>query len=130
MTQIKLIESIKLTLQNPNVLWVLFSNATFLIIKEELSEEEAEKQAIDVIQSYGPVVAGSSSADFSVSALEHVDGWLVSSHKKGLFTYVSPSEIADTSLSDVEIGLLGRSKRHQDSIEQKIIFSNIPLQGS
>ena len=47
-------------------------------------------------------------------------GWLVTGHGYGCY-YVPPQE-RNSNPHDVEIGVIGRSKRHKDSEEMKIIY--------
>jgi len=37
-------------------------------------------------------------------------------------TYVHPQELNSRNPHDIEIGVIGRSKRHKDSEEMKIIY--------
>lgn len=50
--------------------------------------------------------------------LEH-PGWVITYDHPDILNYVSPDEVASDA-SDATIGLIGRSKRHRDSIELKI----------
>ena len=65
------------------------------------------------MKEWGPVQVATPSADFNVHKLPDDPGWLVSCHHPDILTYVSPHELANRSVSEVFIGLTGRSKRDQ-----------------
>ena len=116
-----LIYAVEHTVANPALPWALFAHGTFVILDPALAPDELSVAALQILGEFGPVRIGSLAADFSVTALQHVDGWVVSSHRSGLFTYVHPSEMDEDEPSELSIGLLGRAKRHQDSIERQLV---------
>lgn len=104
--------------------WVLFSNGTYIILEDSAIVDKPEK-ATEIMKTCGPVHAGSPAGDFTVIGLRHTDGWAVSGHYNGMYTYVHPTELSDRNTGhsfDVEVGLLGRQKREKDGLELKVIF--------
>ena len=73
------------------------------------------------MKEFGPVWPASAAADFSIVDLVSSKGWFVTGHGYGMYTYVHPQEVGSNP-HDVEIGVIGRSKRHEDSEELKIIY--------
>jgi hypothetical protein len=98
--------------------WVLFENGTCVILANP--EENLERQATELIKRFGLAHAGTPLGDFSVLTLSQHPGWVVTYHHPEILNYVSPNEV-EPSASNVKIGLLGRSKRHQDAEDPKII---------
>lgn len=98
--------------------WVLFENGTCVILMEP--EDDLSAQAVNLMREWGLVHAGSSAGDFSIIALNDEPGWVVTSHHNDILTYVSPDESAEDT-SDLAVGMLGRSKRNQDSESLKIV---------
>ena len=117
----ELIENIKLAL-NPKVsYWVLFSNGTVIVFDSLANGENIKEKAIKHMKEFGPVWPASAAADFGIVNLVSSKGWLVTGHGYGMYTYVHPQELCSNP-HDVEIGIYGRSKRHKDSEEMKIIY--------
>ena len=80
--------------------WVLFRRGTCVILMQP--DVDLRTQAEELLRVWGPVHAGSPAGDFG--------------------TYVAPDELPPGGKTDsVAIGLLGRSKRDQDSSELQII---------
>ena len=104
--------------------WVLFSNGTYIIFEDVSPSDSLEKRAIEFMKEWGPVYAGGSAGDFGTTTLTKTEGWVVSGHGHGMYTYVHPDKLESDTPSDVEVGLLGRSKRHQDSQEMEIVHTN------
>lgn len=73
------------------------------------------------MKEFGPVRPASEAADFGIVDLVNTKGWFVTGHGYGMYTYVNPHELSSNP-HDVEIGVIGRSKRHVDSEEMKIIY--------
>lgn len=113
-----LIVAWRTTLDNPNKSWVVFENGTCVVLMEP--EADLAAQATELLREWGPVRPGSSFGDFNTIALEAGLGWVVTSHHNDILTFVGPNE-ADAGADDVEIGLLGRSKRGQDAEELRVI---------
>jgi hypothetical protein len=119
----ELIENIKLAL-NPKVsYWVLFSNGTVIVFDVLTKGENINEKAIKHMRDFGPVWPASEAADFGIVNLVSTKGWFVTGHGYGMYTYVHPQEVSNNP-RDVEIGVIGRSKRHKDSQELKIIHVN------
>jgi hypothetical protein len=77
------------------------------------------------MREYGPVHVGSPAADFVVTHLNKTEGWVVSGHYHGMYTYVNPDELKKAGLenpTDVDIGLFGRGKRNHDGKECHVVF--------
>ena len=104
--------------------WVLFSNGTYVIFDSAKSSDDLEQMAISSMKKYGPVQAGGPAGDFGTISLTDTDGWVVSGHGYGMYTYVSPDSVGGIQADDVTVGLFGRSKRDQDSKDLKIIHVN------
>lgn len=95
--------------------WVVFSNGTCVIIYHTKGDLEIE--AKEILQKYGKVYPGTSSADFTVLKVD--SGWIVTGDQPGILNYVSEDEGKD--MEDFEIGLIGRKKKEIDTEELKII---------
>jgi hypothetical protein len=102
--------------------WVLFSNGTYIILEDTVQNKQ--QVALNLMKEYGPVYTGSPAGDFSIISLNQTEGWIVTSHYYGMYTYVHPSEINSEKPSDIDIGLFGRSKREKDAMELEIIHIN------
>jgi hypothetical protein len=103
--------------------WVLFRRGTCVALEHQTSDLRA--QATALMKEWGPVQVATPSADFNVLKLPDDSGWLVTCHHPDISTYVSPDEFGNQNVSDVFIGLTGRSKRDQDSRELNIIHSSM-----
>ncbi|HSZ26128.1 MAG TPA: hypothetical protein VK766_10430 [Cytophagaceae bacterium] len=101
--------------------WVLFSHGTYVII-DDTTIIDKKKFALKQIKEFGPVFPGCSAGDIGVSKLHLVEGWSVSGHGYGIYTYVHPTEMESKNPSDIDIGFYGRNKRDQDSKDTSIIF--------
>jgi hypothetical protein len=105
--------------------WVLFSNGTYIIFDDAAGPPfDVPAAAVEFMKEYGLVSVGGPAGDFEVFYLDETDGWVVGGHGYGMYTYVHPSELASTNPSDVEIGLMGRSKRDLDGAELEILHVN------
>lgn len=121
MDETELIENIKLALSPKVSYWVLFSNGTVIVFDSLTKDENIKEKAIRYMKEFGPVWPASEAADFGIVDLVSTKGWLVTGHGYGMYTYVHPQELSSNP-HDVEIGVIGRSKRHKDSEEMKIIY--------
>jgi len=101
--------------------WILFKNGTYIIVEETSEEKEIEVQSLEKMKQFGPVHAGGPAGDFGTTTLNKTEGWVVSGHGYGMYTYVHPSEIEKKKPEDYEIGLYGRSKRDKDGLNPEII---------
>jgi hypothetical protein len=122
----KLLAQVKLAINPKFPHWVLFSNGTYIIIEDSAITDEAS-YCTEIMKEYGPVHAGSPAGDFSVTHLNKTDGWVVSGHYYGMYTYVNPEELEARNIknpTDIEIGVFGRHKRELDGKDCKIIHVN------
>jgi len=99
--------------------FVLFRHGTFVLV--DAAPELAPELALARLATFGPVAAGGSAGDFSVWSVTGDRGRLVTSHESTIMTFVSPAELAGSTRSDLEIGLIGRAKRHVDAHESQIV---------
>ena len=83
-----------------------------------------KEEAIKLMKEYGPVFGGGPAGDFGVTHLNRTEGWVVSGHGYGMYTYVSPNELKSEKPDDMEIGLYGRSKRNLDGKNPIVIHIN------
>lgn len=102
--------------------WVLFQNGTYIIFENTDAIDNLEEEAIRLIKKFGPVFIGNSSEDFDVTGLNKTEGWIVSCHGFGIYTYVSPQEIKSKNVN--QIGLFGRNKRDLDGKNPIVIHIN------
>jgi hypothetical protein len=91
--------------------FVLFENGTCVVLLDPGGDLPA--QAIALLKEWGPMHAGSPAGDFSVITPSQFPGWVVTSHRAEILTYVEPG--AGDGRSQVEIGLIGRSRRDADA---------------
>jgi hypothetical protein len=119
-----MIEHVKLAINPKFQDWVLFENGTYIIFDDISAIQNVKKEALQLMKEFGPVSAGGPAGDFSVIHLNLTEGWLVSGHGYGMYTYVHPSELDSESPNDLEIGLYGRSKRDSDGQNPEIIHIN------
>src|SRR5690554_1988308 len=119
-----LLDNVRLAINPKFKDWVLFENGTYIIFDDIAQIENIETEAIGLMKEFGPVHAGGPAGDFNVISLNETEGWVVSGHGYGMYTYVNPSELATNSPDDVSIGLYGRSKRNNDGENPKIIYIN------
>jgi CxxC motif-containing protein (DUF1111 family) len=93
--------------------WVLFENGTCVILVEPA--EDLVAQSLTLMREWGPVHAGSAAGDFSVIDLPDGLGWVVTGHHDDILSFVDPEEVSGEGVTDLIVGLLGRSKRHEDA---------------
>lgn len=94
--------------------WVLFDNGTFLVFRDAKPEDDIQSAAIELMRERGGVVPGTPSADFQVTALEDVRGWVVRGDVDGLYVYVQPEELESDNPDELEIGMFARTIRQLD----------------
>ncbi|RKE81883.1 hypothetical protein [Chryseobacterium sp. AG363] len=119
-----MIEHVKLAINPKFQDWVLFENGTYIIFDDISIIKNVKEKALQLMKEFGPVYAGGPAGDFNVIHLNLTEGWLVSGHGYGMYTYVHPSELDSESPNDLEIGLYGRSKRDSDGQNPEIIHIN------
>lgn len=117
-----LIDNVKLAINPKFKDWVLFENGTYIVFDDINKIDNTEREAIRLMKEFGPVHAGGPAGDFNVISLNQKNGWLVSGHGYGIYTYVSPSELEMNSPNDITIGLYGRSKRNSDGENPNIVY--------
>ena len=115
----------KQLITNEEETWIVFENGTCIILLDP--QGEIEKQAIELLKLWGPVVPGTNSGDFSVSKAEDLPGWIIYYAHPDIANYVSPEELPndqtdDQVYNDMVVGLIGRNKRQEDSQSLKIIY--------
>lgn len=120
----EIIAHIKLAINPKFQDWVLFKNGTYIIFDDITTVKDVKDEALKLMKEFGPVFAGSSAGDFNTIHLHLTEGWLVSGHGYGMYTYVHPSELDNKMPDDLEIGLYGRSKRNLDGQNPEIIHIN------
>ena len=117
----ELIENVKSAL-NPKVsYWVLFCNGTVIVFDSLTNGENIKEKAIKHMKEFGPVWPASAAADFGIVNLVS-EKRLVSYWTWLWNVYLCSSTGTLGNPHDVEIGIYGRSKRHKDSEEMKIIY--------
>ena len=121
LTKVELIKHVKLAINPSFENWILFKNGTYIIIEDTSEEKEIEKEGLEKMIEFGPAHAGGPAGDFGTITLNKTEGWVVSGHGYGMYTYVHPSELEKENPEDYEIGLYGRSKRNSDGITPEII---------
>ncbi|WP_241775047.1 hypothetical protein [Chryseobacterium sp. ERMR1:04] len=117
-----LIKNVKLAINPKFQDWVLFKNGTYIIFDNADTIKSVNHEAIKQMREFGPVFAGGPAGDFNTIHLTKTEGWIVSGHGYGMYTYVSPSELENTD--DLQVGMYGRSKRDLDGKNPEVIYIN------
>ena len=102
--------------------WVLFTNGTFIIIKDKV--KDLTKAAIEFITQNGRVAVGTPMTDFSIMDLSSDDGWIITSWKEPMMTIVLKDELSNQEIDDISAGMYGRHKRDLDAKNPKILYVN------
>ncbi|MBL7945015.1 MAG: hypothetical protein JNN32_03055 [Flavobacteriales bacterium] len=123
-SKMTLLENVKLAINPKFEDWVLFKHGTYIIFDNADTISDVQAEAIRLMKEFGPVYAGSPAGDFGVTHLNKTEGWVVSGHGYGMYTYVNPSELETKSPTDIEIGTYGRSKRQKDGDNPVIVHIN------
>lgn len=123
----ELLNDVRLSINPKFQDWVLFKNGTYIIFENADEISNLESIALKFMEEFGPVYTGERSEDFDVTDLKNTEGWIVSGHGYGMYTYVSPQEIKSKTLDIVDIGLYGRGKRDLDGRDPVIIHINRKL---
>lgn len=121
-SKIKLLEPVRLSINPKFQDWVLFKNGTYIIFENAEEIDNLKEEAIRLIETVGPINIGNFSVDFDVTSLSKTEGWIVSCHGYGIYTYVSPQEIKSKNVK--QIGLFGRNKRDLDAKNPIVIHIN------
>ncbi|WP_149206757.1 hypothetical protein [Flavobacterium johnsoniae] len=120
----ELLNKVRLSINEKCQDWVLFQNGTYIIFDHAETIPDIENEAIKLMKGFGPVYVQTPSEDFDVTDLKKTEGWIVSGHCYGMYTYVNPKEI-NWKTPDMEaIGLHGRNKRELDGRNPVIIYVN------
>ncbi|WP_228433659.1 hypothetical protein [Chryseobacterium polytrichastri] len=117
-----MIKNVKLAINPKYQDWVLFKNGTYIIFDNADTIKSINHEAIKQMKEFGPVFAGGPAGDFNTIHLTQTEGWIVSGHGYGMYTYVSPSELENTD--DLQVGMFGRSKRDLDGKNPEVIYIN------
>ncbi|WP_229916482.1 hypothetical protein [Streptomyces fructofermentans] len=112
-----LIDTWRRLLADPHKSWVLYEHGTCVVLTAP--EGDLAEQATSVLAEFGPVHAGSPAGDFGVVDVQDAEGWVVTGHHDDVLTYVGPEESEDPG--QLAVGLLGRSKRHRDGTELRVV---------
>lgn len=112
-----LVEAWRRILAPSGTSWVLFEHGTCVVLKEPA--DDLAGQALGILGEFGPVHVGSPAGDFNVLTLKDDLGWLVTSHHPDVVTHVALDEPVDPS--HLAVGIHGRSKRHQDGTELRVV---------
>lgn len=99
--------------------WVTFTHGTCVMFTNPNREDDLAARAIEIMQEYGPVHAGSPAGDFGTITLDAVPGWVVYGHHPDMLTYVAPDDVTDPS--DLAVGLFGRGKRDTDGRDPQVV---------
>ncbi|KFF02231.1 hypothetical protein IW20_25285 [Flavobacterium hydatis] len=124
MIESNLLNQVKLAINPKFQDWVLFKNGTYIIFDNADTIPNLENEAIKLMKEFGPVHVGGAAGDFGVTHLNKTEGWVVSGHGYGMYTYVNPKELKPKKPNDVEIGLFGRNKRDLDGKNPIIVHIN------
>lgn len=93
--------------------WALFRHGACVVLDEPAAEAAARAAAI--LREYGPVQAGTDTADFDV--VDHgARGRLVTCYHPAILVLVGPDEAAP-GVDDLVVGLAGRARRAADAEE-------------
>ncbi|WP_427874316.1 hypothetical protein [Flavobacterium sp. MMS24-S5] len=122
-TETELLHHVRLSINPKFQDWVLFKNGTYIIFEHADEISNLERKALKLIKEFGPVYT-ERSEDFDVTDLKNTEGWIVSGHGYGMYTYVSPKEIKSKKPDTITIGLSGRGKRDLDGRNPIIIHIN------
>ncbi|MFC4479920.1 hypothetical protein [Flavobacterium chungangensis] len=122
-SQAELLHHVRLSINPKFQDWVLFKNGTYIIFEHVDEVSNLESKALKLIKEFGPVYT-ERSQDFDVTDLKNTEGWIVSGHGYGMYTYVSPQEIRSKKPDTTTIGLYGREKRDLDGRNPVIIHIN------
>ncbi|MFE1437413.1 hypothetical protein [Streptomyces sp. NPDC058739] len=113
----KLIDVWQRLLTDPRKSWVLFEHGTCVVLTAP--DGDLAVQATGILKKFGPAHAGSSAGDFGVIDVTDADGWVVTGHHQDVLTYVAQEE--PSGQDNLAVGLYGRSKRHQDGTELRVV---------
>jgi hypothetical protein len=113
-----LVEAWQAVLKGQKKTWVVFKRGTCVILDPGTGDPAVE--ATSILRERGKVHAGSEAGDFSVVHLKDIPGWVVTSHDDNILTYVAQDEVS-APITDLNVGLTGRSKRDQDAREPEVL---------
>jgi hypothetical protein len=97
---------------------VLFRHGTVVLFREPAHDPVAAASAIVKRMT---VMPGGFAGDFGTLSLKDGMGWLVTSHREDVLTYLSPDELESAEKSPLVVGFIGRSKRHLDATEAHVV---------
>lgn len=99
--------------------WVIFKYGTTVLCRDE--SMNPSEYALDVMNEHGPVVAGTPLGDFNVGLAHDNPGWVVVYSHEDIGNYVGPDEPESEDPHAIDIGMIGRAKRHADYEAMEII---------
>jgi len=110
----------------PNVDWVAFENGTFFAVpREDKNKEQLSELGRSLLESNGPAIAGTPTADFSVSRMDVLftePVYVVEYDCEGLV--FGTVVITEEGVSDIQVGLEGRSRRSMDHQNPVVIATS------
>lgn len=118
MQHIELIAAWRQLLSGAGKPWIVFENGTCVVV--DAPTPDVVERAQDVLRDGGPVRPGGEGGDFRVLALREHLGWVVTGHHPAIGTFVGRNEVEEGA-HEVEIGLLGRSKRGMDTAGLRVL---------
>lgn len=113
------VAGLRLALRDNGDPWVLFEHGTCVVVTDHVEDADLQQRAVQVLQRFGPVHAGSPAGDFDIVSLTRVRAYAITSHHPNVLTFVDPRELQWTD--EVEVGLHGRSKRDRDGRELRVV---------
>lgn len=114
-----LIRIYKKIVTDKSMSWVLFKHGTCVMLLNH--EKDIREGAISILKEHGQVVAGTPSGDFEVTKIPEIKGWVVTGDYPGIMMYVS--EVEGKKKDDVEVGIIGRTKRERDAKELEVLYA-------
>lgn len=99
--------------------WVLFRHGTVVVLTEPQSDVSA--LAVAFLRIHGPVKVGGEAGDFGAYELIKYPGWIVTSYRDEMLTYVGSDELGGKPETVLSVGMLGRWKRGLDATELEVV---------
>ena len=101
----RLIEVWRTILIGAHKSWVLFEHGKCVILPSPGPDVELAGAARVVLERFGPVVANSPAASFSVIPLADAAGWVVTGHHPDILNYVPPEAFTTLTPPEVVVGM-------------------------
>lgn len=112
MEERELIATWRALLDDSYTSWVLFRHGTCVVL--DAPDDEPAARAAALLRNYGPVQAGTDSADFNV--VPAPGGRLVTCYRPEILVFAGEDE-APPGEDDLLVGLAGRARRARDAAE-------------